>query len=325
MSSDDLGDEHLRQTYPGPYSSRHPVPTTQRYDRQLEQRAAKSKPTDGPAPGDVDPGLSRVSANEDNGPSPGHNVDGDGSLKQPYPSFNQNQTSAHQEHDQSSYPRVNEDERDQAQAGADLDGHQSEGGTLQSIKDGLSRLSRPRGTSAKTSDDRERVVTDPVTHLPVTIHDRASRELDHVPENVDVRSPRSRGARSEHQSAGKDTTESNMEKLFPPPSFEIARAKFARIYRSAITVGLVTFWLMSLLLLAIIPTTHKNAILSTAHWNQDRSYTKLLVLSIVYSIIIFGFVGTFLYVLRGWVDNKVSEVWQEEIWNAERRQKKRRW
>lgn len=327
MANSDLGEGHLRRSYPGPYTSQHPVPTTERYDRQLEQRNAESRHADAPAPGDIDPGLSRQSKLGDDQSSAEHKAKGDGSLKEVYQTVNQNQTPANKEPDASAYRQVNDHQQDQVSAGVKVKGEQNDGGTLQSIKDGLSHLNILRGTpTPKKSDDRERVVTDPITHLPVTIHDRTSKELDHVPENVDVQSSRSRAslqpeARSEHQSTGRDNSMSNMENLFPPPSFETARAKLSRIYRSAITMGLMSFWLVTLLLLTVIPTTPKGMIFSSSHSNQHRSYTKWLVFSITFSTIILSFVGMLLYLLRGWVDNKVSEVWQEEVWNAERRQK----
>ncbi|KAK5093629.1 hypothetical protein LTR16_007510, partial [Cryomyces antarcticus] len=93
-----------------------------------------------------------------------------------------------------------------------------------------------------------------------------------------------------------------MERLFPPPAFDSARTELVRIYQLALTVGLGLVGTVVMLLFVV------EKILGFG-----RTLSAILVLVVGLGLGLVVIRG-----LQGWVANKVKEVWEDEVWDAER-------
>ena len=175
----------------------------------------------------------------------------------------------------------------------------------------------------KRKGDRvEREVTDPVTHLPVIVHDFTAEDLKRTPENGppagteprsatsgDAKNKKDRQLRDE-QSEAQEANEA-MEMLFPPPEFAAARDEITQVYKTAITasLGIVTTSLTIIIFVsqAVQRTTDISGMISTS--------VELAVALGVSAAIILG--------MQQWTENRIKDVWEDEIWEAERHQGKK--
>lgn len=173
-------------------------------------------------------------------------------------------------------------------------------------------------------DDAGRQVTDPVTHLGVTIHDSTEKELTRVPENMPPpgSSPRTSTGLSSPKSGKQlksEEDESNadhrgMEKLFPPPNFDTARDKLVALHQFAISVGIGAIWVFSTFLL----TGSRGFTLLLDENHPQRRWSSVVVSSFLPfgASLLLG--GCLIWGLRDWVKRKIHEIWEDEVWDAAR-------
>jgi hypothetical protein len=167
------------------------------------------------------------------------------------------------------------------------------------------------------ADGTEREVTDPITHLPVKIHDFTDHDLKTTAKNpapvgseprtmtgVDAINKSDEHLEEEEQES-KDA-HTAMEVLFPPPDFDRTRSEITSVYTQAVTVGLavVTLSLMTVDTL-FWPTRHATG------WSRQMFKVVELgtMLGIAAAIILF---------MRQWSENRIKNVWDVEVWQAER-------
>lgn len=169
-------------------------------------------------------------------------------------------------------------------------------------------------------DNGGRKVTDPVTHLPVTIHDSTDAELKSVPENeVSAGFAGSSGDRdrSNQERNQQQAAHRGMDAVFPPPSLEASGKQLAAILNSALTAGL-SFLLAALSLLLLAVHLYHANIRSARNPEQSHGW-PYLVLSCLTLVLIEVSVGTLvIWGLRVWATKKVLAVWEDGIWDAAR-------
>lgn len=153
--------EKSRRRYQAPYTPRHKIPTIQTYQKEKEEREAKARAgddADGAAAGE-EAEQSRIERLKDYW----------------YGSENAEQTGGD----------VNGRGEEQRDHGEQEEDDQDDGGMPDSSQ--IDRTSDPkqsRKMMRKRKDERaRREVTDPVTHLPATIHDFTAEALEEVPTN----------------------------------------------------------------------------------------------------------------------------------------------
>ena len=170
-----------------------------------------------------------------------------------------------------------------------------------------------------SADGTEREVTDPITHLPVQIHDFTTKDLKTTPKNPppvgeDPRTKTGMDAIEKHtdQLAAEELESKDahkaMEMLFPPPDFNDTRNEITTVYTRAVTVGL-GFVAISLMIVDALfwPTRHSEGWIRQA-WKIAELATMLAISS---AVILF---------MRQWSENKIKNVWDVEVWQAERQQ-----
>jgi hypothetical protein len=177
----------------------------------------------------------------------------------------------------------------------------------------------------------ERIVTDPITHLPVRIHDVDKADLEESA--ADEKFDHPEYARSGSNLSDKEMeqqikdhavlserTHREMERLFPPPNFEAVKLQLVRTH----SVALVASALAILFFVGIIVFIRDPIApyLSQALQNRFSAIEKdldnvvhlgLYILSI--SCAVFS-----VWVIRFWNLKKVDDIWQNGVWDSERKQ-----
>lgn len=179
---------------------------------------------------------------------------------------------------------------------------------------------KPRTHIASGSDTRE--VTDPITHLPVTIHDSTSQELGAIPENeshVDSRlTPKSEEQLGEEAEQSKREHRS-LQRLFPPPSLDATRAEIATVYQQAVLFGLGSLFLTLLVLLVgwqlvVFGSTSQRG------WDWQTSWSKFLIHTVIFICPGLGIGGGLIWAIRKWLGNRIDDIWEGQVWEAARTQ-----
>ncbi|XP_044715365.1 c2 domain-containing protein [Hirsutella rhossiliensis] len=288
MSGKDDTDDVRR--YQAPYSARRPIPTISRY---REAKAARQQEA-----------LKGQDAGGDDPP--------------PYPAWGQGKP-----------------ERRPSTSGT---GPQSTSEKPSGLTDDNEMLKDTSQVGPETTDPRlrrkelknrkreraEREVTDPVTHLPVIIHDftdDALEELDfnYPPFGSTPETSTGLGAKqkSEEQLMSEKTTLQRDHALlinrFPPPDFEVLGQNMAAISRRGVTIGLSGTAIIVVATLAVERLMRPDEALKPQQGAAGRSWITLMALSgAAIAILIAG--------VREYTSRKVKSIFQDEIWDAQRRQ-----
>ncbi|KAM0197541.1 hypothetical protein ACHAPI_005006 [Fusarium lateritium] len=301
MSGKDDAEDHRR--YTTPYSARHPIPTVSKYreERAARQDAASTK-ADGTSddPSSNDYQLQQKSR-EDAGP----NLEPERSEKD-----NANEKNEKSENKESKGNGNGEGMTDTSQIGP------SSSDPKQRRKE-LKKNNRERA---------EREVTDPITHLPVTIHDFTDEALDEVDRNEPPFGTTQRtatGGENKNKSEDQLREEKNeiqqshdaMGELFPPPDFDALRIELAAISKRGVTVGLAG--------IAIIVTGTfgferliREGVLQSA---KAKSWLVGGTLWLILAAASAGAVWLLVEFVREWMSKKVNNIFEDEVWDAHRR------
>lgn len=279
-----------RQNFAGPYTSHHPVPTVQGYregthsdsngDGRVQQAldSAKHYWYSDEATQNDSPEIYNSEDRNAHGGTAKEAVDGN--------------KKAYEENGQGPSPN-NQNTENHAES------METETDPRQKRKD-MKHMKRDHG---------QREVTDPVTHLPVTIHDSTNRELEHIPGNLPpagsephsstgVRAMKKSRAQLHKETEESEKAHSGMTSMFPPPRFETTRRELVQLNQLALSVGLCVMLFVVVLVVAI------------------RSLMGRILASVVGLCLGLPLI----WGLRSWVGKKVDRIWQDEVWDAKREQ-----
>ena len=165
-----------------------------------------------------------------------------------------------------------------------------------------------------------REVTDPITHLPTKIHDTTDQELKEVPENLPApdtipRSSTGLAAKRKssstlgHEKDEQQIKHDDMETVFPPPDFDLAKIELANIYTRTLSIGILAVLVVPLSLLVIAQFTFFG-LNGRADWVRV-GFGAIILLSLG---LLSGLLVTFS--LRGWLENRVRAIWSDHVWDA---------
>lgn len=307
---DDVDAQH--RDYRRPHNAHNPIPTVQKYREEKQRRQQAYGNPDGesnePSKRDrfgdaVDVfrfGRDVEQANDGNGP---------------YPATNKNlpqDDEIAEDHAGKTVP--SNSHRDAPQ---DMDDEQEvEDTTEGGLKSADPRKARKQMKHFK-ADGTERLVTDPITHLPIKVHDFTDRELKSTAKNPsppgsDPRTATGTNAinkgdeQLQAESYESQEAHAGMEVLFPPPSFDRTRDEISTVYMHAVTIGVGAAAISLMLVNALFwPTRHSTG------WT--RQLLKLVELSTMATVS-----GAIILFMRQWSENKIKNVWDVEVWRAER-------
>ena len=327
MASTQKEEEEDARRYEAPYSSRHPIPTVQGYrehrkeleDRQDATEEAQQSPEDDSKVRRAYDSAKAILTGEEQ-PKSGH---------EPYPSANRYEAGvATQSQKQEQDAASNDQDQQQAKAPEQNQGRKDKKGKGQSASEANAAESDPRKKRKNMKhmkrDDGGREITDPVTHLPITIYDSTPRDLKSAPENEPAYGTVLRSMTG-LSGASKDTnqfdaeqselqhTHNGMQQLFPPPDFNGIKTELQKVYQQAITAGLGTVLGMALLSLIVIE------VFGSAQSSRQLARHLPFLCSLV--IIAGGGAAAVLF-FNSWVGKKVDDVWEDEVWDASREQER---
>ncbi|OCK75843.1 meiotically up-regulated gene 190 protein [Lepidopterella palustris CBS 459.81] len=306
-----------RRNYKASYTPSHPVPTVQRYREEREEREGKYRGRE---------------KEEESQNKTQHIIDyakrhrraekkpeSDGST-QPYQSENKNigqddGLADDQENDEDieDRPHREQDSKD--------DGHVAED-TSQTVSNEQDPKRKRKAMKKRSGDRTEREVTDPVTHLPVTIHDFTADDLKQTPENGPPAGSEPRSATGGN-AENKDDEQLRKEQfeiedyhqstgtLFPPPDFAVTREEITYIYKTAMTTGLGIISITLSAVVLLFQTTRN----STGMPRMLFTAAELASALGISAAVILG--------IRQWTENRIKGVWESEVWQAERHQGKK--
>ena len=311
----DFNENASNRTFDAPYTSQHPIPTVQKYHERLQRRhedeQASSSETESQDRSTLDsikahvPGLSAK-------PSP--------SAKKPYQSQNRNEQAPSSKTDRTSQdggtdaaPYEAQSENDKPSTGQFLDPKQK------------------RKQMKKMDRNHEgRQTTDPVTHLPVTIHDFTDEELKTSPENEPPSGSQPRtstgfsAASKDDAQLSKETDEGEaghrgMQQLFPPPDLQAMKTQLKDVYSTAIVVGFSVIAVL-ISLVALInsytlgsTTEDRSSLLQTTRPFLAYSISSLMIVAMTYAVA---------WGVRDWMNHRLDTVWEDKVWESAHQQEK---
>ncbi|THX44604.1 hypothetical protein D6D10_00232 [Aureobasidium pullulans] len=309
-------DEDLeRRRYKAPYSNHRPIPTIQKYQQEKEKRQAKAGAGDGypPPKGQEGEQEDTDTANRYLYSREHSDVDSDNSdLDNP----------AHEKKD-----RTQHFKKKLVGGGAhdpsDLMNDTSEA----PIQDQDPKQRRKAlGKRQRKGERAYREVTDPVTHLPVRIHDLQPGDLKRVPENLGPPGSESRSAtglqnkRKTDDMLAEETEESGrhhaaLENLFPPPDFDEIKNRLNKIQKLGITIGVVAVFV------AIGAYKAMGAFFfarNDARPGVSWSFLWPYISSGFGTISLLALTVAVIFWIQKWTDRQVNRLWEEEIWHADK-------
>lgn len=314
-----------RRNYKAPYTSKHPIPTIQHYREVKKQRGEGEASED-----DGQPSRAQAAVETYRNIREGLKGDGAGDGQEAYPSVNHNDMPADGPSQEEETEEVDGAGDAEAQA-AQKDS--ADGSQPQDEADGVVDTTEHEHTSdpkkrrkeikhsKETGKDRE--VTDPVTHLPVTIHDFTAKDIKKSPENEPPAGTQARsatglsGMSKDKEDLGKEEDEGKaihegMERLFPPPEYDKARRELVSIYSRSSTVGMLV---VLAVMMGAYPLHEIFGLPNSIRNTWLRRFVK-----IAYPVSAMGLGWLANVAMKGWMAKKMKEVWENEIWEAERQQ-----
>lgn len=304
--------EGARRSHKKPYSAHNPIPTVQGY-RQEKQRRQEQYGVSDTAEDEADQRSRRERIGDaydafTHGAS--QHIEGD----QPYDAENKNIERERQEAADHAGNTAPSDKKELPQ-------DQDEDGPAHDTTEGVMTEQDPKKARKSmkkfSADGSERQVTDPVTHLPVVIHDFTDKDLKGTAENeppVGAEPPTRTGTdginktdeEMEDDRQHSQDSHKSMEVLFPPPEFDNTRQEITTVYRRAVEVGLAIIVVGFLGIRSLFWFTR-----GADGWIKQFFHLIELTLSACVAV------GTIVF-MRQWTDNKIKNVWDVEVWQAER-------
>lgn len=305
------------RVYREPYSSRNPVPNIQDYEDAVQGRGKhetheqRSDRLSG-----VKAGLSEIA--KERLLHPQQEADTTSTTRGPYDAQNRNYKENRSDNNNGRSMPLASTGEETLQHATSSNGTKAVGDHLGSRAMKDSPQQRDEYDGALQNEHQGRWVTDPVTHLPLYIHDSSNSELKSVPRNeVPAYSLRndSEGDRRSQDDGEQRAAHRGMESLFPPPSYDATGKQLAGILKTALTAGLSS--LLGVMLLLLLSGHLCSADLESLPYPERSisltsfSFSSMALLLV--GVILSAFV---LLGLRTWVEKKFLAAWNDGIWNA---------
>ncbi|KAI1859819.1 hypothetical protein JX265_010268 [Neoarthrinium moseri] len=326
-ATDNFEEDAARGRYDGHHSGKHPIPTIQGYREHKRQLEGQYEETEDNQRGPEDDSKPKRAFDSVKAIYKGE--DASKSTHDPYPSTNRNYEVPPGGAEQAEqHPEQHSEQTESKQDDSSVSRHSSKSNKDDQKQDKtateeVASMVDPRDKRKAMKKNKRhgggREVTDPVTHLPITIHDLTDKDLKSAPENVPEPGTDHTTATGP-QGASKSEDEldeeqrrlqrgyNGVQRLFPPPDFEDMKKELAIIYQQAIFGGIAIIGVATSVVF-IIPAFN------------GRLYPQLSTVVGFVSFLIVA-VATAWAVSR-WVNKKANEVFDDEVWDATRLEENR--
>jgi len=311
-----VDDVDQRRSYKQPHNARNPIPTVKKYREEKQRRQDQYGQPDG---GEVeqDPRSARDKLGDAYNAFTSGDKD-DPSEGAPYEAENKNLLQAEEVEEATDHSGELAANKKKKQLPQDTDDEED----VEDTTEGQLHESDPKKARKQmkkfNADGSEREVTDPITHLPVQIHDFTDKDLKRTEENAPPpgsvpRTQTGTDAINKDEDHLKDEEQESkdahraMEVLFPPPDFDVTRSEITTVYTQALTAGLGAVAVSLILVDAMFWPTRRMEGWKGQMWKAVQAVTMLIVA-----------VGISAFI-RQWTKNRIKNVWDVEVWHAERR------
>jgi hypothetical protein len=307
-------DEDLeRRRYKAPYSTHRPIPTIHKYQQEKEKRQAKAEDGAPPPKGEEDEKEDRDSAN-----------------RYLYSREHSNANSDNSDLDNPAHEKKDHSHRFKKKlvGGGAHDSVDLMNDTSEAPVQDLDPKTRRKaiGKSKRKGERAYREVTDPVTHLPVRIHDLQPGDLKRVPENLgppgsETRSATGLANKRKSQDVLADETQeigrhhAALENLFPPPDFDEIRNRMNKIQKIGITIGVVAVFGAIGLYKTVGAFLFDH---NDAHAGVSWGFLWPYLSSGFATIMLVAITAAVMFWIHKWTDRQVQRLWEEEIWHADK-------
>lgn len=353
---DDFEDRGARRAHGGPYTAKHPVPTVKGYREHRaeikQQEGLENTVQDQP---DADSNLneppSRTRRAYDAVKAISRNEDQQQGIQEgdPYPTTNRNYPDAPVEdpatREQGVYggEQDNNTQDENAQQAQKNQKQQQDKSATETVASTVNPKEKRKVMKKQQPQGHGREVTDPVTHLPIKIHDMTDKNLSSVSANYPAvgsnhrtfTGPEAANKSDDHlQDETFEVGEAHqgMHKLFPPPNFEETKRQMMNTYRQALTAGLTGVSVVGILGLGCISllgfgSRSRTKTGESDGWFSSGQQSKTSVVLSCLSLLIFiSLAGAGTYALiqgvSGWLEKRISSIFEEETWAADRHAEK---
>lgn len=322
---DDIEDQAANRHggfHAGPYTGRHPVPTVQGYREhraEIQERNQQTAP-DKTEPVHAEDDESRGSKTKRAYESVKSIAKGEDQQKgaygrDPYPATNRNWADR---------PQNAVDNQDDGDTGAQNDEKHKRSTRSEGEKNKPSATEQAASTSnpmdkRKAMKNRRsgagREVTDPVTHLPIMVHDMTDQDLEAAPENMTTSESANGNPTGQSSTPGekpkKDHEElqrshRGMRRMFPPPDRGALKEEVWGVYEQAVVVASVAVGLGAVVLVG------------TIFMLPGGSIFTLLMLSGTAAVVVFTIMQ-----VSGWLWNRVDTIFEDDTWETARQEETR--
>ncbi|KAK4172841.1 hypothetical protein QBC36DRAFT_68578 [Triangularia setosa] len=166
------------------------------------------------------------------------------------------------------------------------------------------RKAMKKAHKGKKQRRKGRKVTDPVTHLPVVIHDMTDGDLKAVGSDSGVS-----GLSSDEEGGDEEL----MQGLFPPPDLRVTKKELEKVYRKAMNAyGVAIGVILALLVLGL---GWGAGLQQRQNWTKSNFATATIVV-VATAIAILGLAQG----LSFYISKKVDQILEDQVWDADREQ-----
>lgn len=313
MSGKDDADESRRR-YKAPYTPRHTIPTVQKY--REERQARQDEANEERDADDADLPESTTVQAKSSGEQYGQRGEDQEQKRQNGGAGRQDGTRG-------------EDKDGDDDSTAGFEDEEPAVDTSEIDPKSTDTKQRRKGMKKKKGKDEkaERQVTDPVTHLPVTIHDYTSKALEDVPENDPPFGSTKRTATglSNKNKSNKDLQREKFESekgreatqaLFPPPDFDKVRSEMTDINKRGITVGVVGTAVIVTLAFAIERLLRLEKVPNATTKQVSMRWSFGVAVWLCLALVTVGGIWALIVGVREWTTKKLGRYWEDSVWQG---------
>ncbi|KIW17456.1 hypothetical protein PV08_04650 [Exophiala spinifera] len=339
-SNDEFEPDSRQRNYRAPYTSRHPIPTVQKYKAERSELKSQQDEAESAQHDEEDDSKVKRAYHAAKGVITGDEPPK--SMHDPYKTENRNLQGAgsHTEPRQRPEDSGDEDVEEQQQerppsqdtksgTHSKRDGKPDNEGksATEAVAGEIDPRKKRKAMKHQDRNDGGREVTDPVTHLPIVIRDSTRKDLKRADENLPAVGERPEtqtgvaGASKSSETLDREKDEiqkkhNGMQKLFPPPSFDDLKSELIKTYRIALAAGLgsivllVSFSMVAVHLFGMDFSRHDSR-------RHSSSFFMFIPPTTIFLASV-GIGGVVVWAVQGWLGKKVEEVWKDEVWDAAR-------
>jgi Ca2+-dependent lipid-binding protein len=314
-------DAAKRRRYGGPHSGKRPIPTIQKYrerKRELQSRYDDSEDSQSGSGEDSKPrrvldSVKAIIKDEDVPKSPKQTA---------YPSTNRNyEVLPGEDQTEGQAPNDSDSEQDTDPVEYDASQPQEQGDktATEAVASAIDPREKRKIMKKTKRHGGKREVTDPVTHLPIVIHDQTDKDLASIPLNepepgadhttaTGLQGAFKSDRHLDEEQRALQRGFNGVQRLFPPPEFNDMKQELSKVYQQALYWGLVTVGAVSGI----------SFLLSSLHgrWYSQTSTVVSFTVSVLTAMVTASGMGM-------WVSKKVNEIFDDEVWDAARSEENR--